>query len=210
MPDLATILLTAGDHASRPVTPTPGVALYSCTEHDLIYRWDGATWVTWASLVVTAADVTYAGSAGLAAGTVEGALGELDTEKSPAGHTHEAAVEPEALIVAVSDETTAITTGAGKTTFRMPFAMTLTAVRASLTTASTAAGPVTVDINEGGASILSTKLTVDDTEKTSITAVTAPVISDAALADDAEITIDVDTAGTGAKGLKVTLIGART
>lgn len=121
-----------------------------------------------------------------------------------------AGAEPEALMIAVSDETTALSVGTAKVTFRMPFAMTLTAVRASLTSASSAAGPVTVDINEGGASILSTKLTIDDTEKTSVTAAAAAVISDAALADDAELTIDIDTAGTGAKGLKVTLIGTRT
>lgn len=116
--------------------------------------------------------------------------------------------EPEAIGVALSDETTAITTGTAKATIRMPFAMTLTGVRASLSTASSS-GLVTVDINEGGASILSTKLTIDATEKTSTTAAAASVISDAALADDAEITFDIDTAGTGATGLKVWLIGTR-
>jgi hypothetical protein len=64
-----------------------------------------------------------------------------------------------------------------------------------------------VDINEGGATILSTKLSIDSGEKTSATAATAAVISDSALADDAEITIDIDVAGTGAAGLKVYLIG---
>jgi len=58
--------------------------------------------------------------------------------------------------------------------------------------------------------ILSTKLTIDNTEKTSTTAATAAVISDTALADDAEITIDIDQIGDGtAKGLKITLIGTR-
>lgn len=112
------------------------------------------------------------------------------------------------LVVAASDETTDITTGTAKATFRMPDGVTLTAVRASLTTASSS-GVVTVDINEGGSSILSTKLTIDASEKTSTTAATPAVISDASLADDAEITIDIDTAGTGAKGLKVVLIGTR-
>lgn len=115
----------------------------------------------------------------------------------------------EVLLVAVSDETTAITTGTAKVTFRMPFAMTLTAVRASLSTASSSGNPA-IDINEAGASILSTVITIDSGEKTSTTAATAAVISDTALADDAEITIDIDTAGTGAKGLKVALIGTRT
>lgn len=112
----------------------------------------------------------------------------------------------ENMIVAVGDEATAITTGTGKVTFRMPYAFTVTGVRASLTTASSSGAPQ-VDINESGVSILSTPLTIDATEKTSTTAATAAVISDASLADDAEITIDIDTAGTGAAGLKVTLIG---
>ena len=118
------------------------------------------------------------------------------------------ATVPEVLVVAISDETTAITTGTAKVTFRMPFAMTLTAVRASLTTASSSGNP-TFDINEAGTTILSTKLSIDSGEKTSTTAATAAVISDSALADDAEITIDVDTAGTGATGAKIYLIGTR-
>lgn len=117
---------------------------------------------------------------------------------------------PLVIPIAVGDETTAITTGTGKVTFRMPCAMTLTAVRASLTTAQASGSIFTVDINEAGASILSTKLTIDNTEKTSTTAATPPVISDAALADDAEITIDVDQIGaSGAAGLKVYLIGTQ-
>lgn len=116
----------------------------------------------------------------------------------------------EAIVIACSDETTALTTGTAKVTFRMPFAMTVSAVRASLSTAQTSGSIVTVDINDGGATILSTKLTIDNGEKTSATAAAAAVISDAALADDAEVTIDIDQIGDGtAKGLKVTLIGTR-
>jgi hypothetical protein len=112
--------------------------------------------------------------------------------------------------IACSDETTALTTGTAKVTFRMPYAFTVTAVRASLTTAQTSGSIFTVDINEGGTSIISTKLTIDNTEKTSTTAATQPVISDSALADDAEITIDIDQIGDGtAKGLKVYLIGTK-
>lgn len=115
----------------------------------------------------------------------------------------------EAIIIAVGDETTTITTGTAKVTFRMPYAFTLTAVRASLSTVSSSGLP-TVDINEAGTTILSTKLTIDANELTSTTAATPAVISDSSLADDAEMTIDIDVAGTGAKGLKVTLIGYRT
>lgn len=110
--------------------------------------------------------------------------------------------------IACSDEATALTAGTAKVTFRMPYAFTLTAVRASLAVAQTAGSIFTVDINEAGSTILSTKLTIDNSEKTSVTAATPPVISDASLADDAEITIDIDQVGTPlAKGLKVTLIG---
>lgn len=115
---------------------------------------------------------------------------------------------PETIIIAVGDETTAITTGTAKITWRMPFAMTVTAVRASLTTASSSGIP-TFDINEAGTTILSTKLTIDATEKTSTTAAAAAVISDAALADDAEMSIDVDVAGTGAAGAKIYITGYR-
>jgi hypothetical protein len=117
---------------------------------------------------------------------------------------------PIEIQLACSDETTALTAGTAKITFRTPCAMTVTAVRASLTTAQTSGSIFTVDINEGGTSILSTKLTIDNTEKTSTTAATPPVISDSALADDAEMTIDIDQIGDAtAKGLKVTIIGTR-
>lgn len=115
------------------------------------------------------------------------------------------------LVVAGSDEVSAIAAGTSKVTFRMPYAMTVTAVRISLNTAQAtngAGGIFTVDINESGTTILSTKLTIDNTEKTSTTAVTPAVISDSALADDAEITIDVDQVGDGtAVGVKIYLIG---
>lgn len=116
----------------------------------------------------------------------------------------------ESVKVACSDEISPISAGTAKTTFRMPYAFTVTEVRASLTTAQTSGSIFTVDINESGASILSTKLTIDNTEKTSTTAAAAPVISDAALADDAEITVDVDQIGSGtAAGLKIYIIGRK-
>lgn len=117
----------------------------------------------------------------------------------------------ESLIIACSDESTALTTGTAKVKFRMPYAFTLTDVRASLSAAQTLGSIFTVDINENGSTILSTKLTIDNTETTSTTAATPRVISDSSLADAAEISIDIDQIGDGnAKGLKVTLIGTRT
>lgn len=124
------------------------------------------------------------------------------------GNLATATTLPVTFGIACSDETTTLTTGNGKATFRLPHAMTLTAVRSSLTTVSSS-GLVTVDVNEGGSTVLSTKLSIDQGEKTSTTAATAAVISDASLADDAEITIDIDAAGATAAGLKVWLIGTR-
>jgi len=114
------------------------------------------------------------------------------------------------IVVSVSDETTLLTTGTAKVKFRMPHVFKLTGVRASVSTAPTGSA-LTVDINENGSSVLSTKLTIDAGELTSTTAATAAVISDTLLADDAEITIDIDNVGStvAGKGLKVTLLGAR-
>ncbi len=146
---------------------------------------------------LTGAELVYVGQAGDDAVTTIQDIANLTNVQS--------------IVVAASDETTALATGTAKVTFRMPYAFTLTSVRASLTTAQASGSIFTVDINESGVSILSTKITIDNTEKTSTTAATAPVISDTALADDAEITIDINQVGDGtAKGLKVTLIGTRT
>lgn len=122
------------------------------------------------------------------------------------------AIDPivESMIIAVGDETTAITAGTAKVTFRMPYAFSLTSIRGSLTTAQATGSILTVDVNENGTTILSTKMTIDNTEKTTVTAATPLVISDTALADDAEITIDVDQIGDGtATGLKLTLLGTK-
>jgi hypothetical protein len=147
-----------------------------------------------------ALESSLGGAAALNVGTTAGTVAAGDDARITA-------VE---IGLACSDETTALTTGAGKVTFRLPYAMTLTAVRASVTTAPTGSTLV-VDINEGGTSVLSTKLSIDAGEKTSTTAAVPAVISDPALADDAEITVDIDQIGAtiAGAGLKVWLIGRR-
>jgi hypothetical protein len=172
-------------------------------------------------------DATLTALAGLATGankipysTGTDTFGQLDFSTSTSLGTSNTTVpsqnavktyvdqKTEAFIIACSDETTNITAGTAKVKFRMPYAFVVTAVRASLSTAQAAGSIFTVDINEAGTSILSTKLTIDNTELTSTTAATPPVISDTSLADDAEISIDIDQIGTAAaKGLKVTIIG---
>ena len=115
------------------------------------------------------------------------------------------------FVVACSDETTALTTGT-KVTFRLPYAYTITEVRASLTTAGTGANLVTLDFEQNGTSILSTKITIDASELTSTTAAAQPVISTSALTDDAAIDCDIDQIDSGgvSAGLKMYLIGYKT
>lgn len=116
----------------------------------------------------------------------------------------------ETAIIACSDETSSITTGTAKATFRMPWAATLVAVKAGLTTAPTGAAFI-ADINKGGATVLSTKLSVDAGEKTSYTAATPAVISVSSFAIDDEVTIDFDQVGSTipGTGVKVTLFFTR-
>jgi hypothetical protein len=114
------------------------------------------------------------------------------------------------IIVAASDETTDLATGTAKVYFRMPYAGTLLAVKAAVNTAPTGSTLI-VDINEAGTSVLGTKLSIDASEKTSATAASAATITDSALANDAEITIDIDQVGSTikGKGLKVSLLVRR-
>jgi hypothetical protein len=64
-------------------------------------------------------------------------------------------------------------------------------------------------VKEAGTTIFSTKPTFDASSKTTVGAATANVISDAALAADAEMTLIVDAVGNtiAGAGLKIYLIG---
>jgi len=143
-----------------------------------------------------------------ATGTVLTVVGGLPAWAS-AGHV----TQSRAMEVACSDETTALTATTNLVTFRMPYAMTLgsgiNGIRASLTGAGSTSGVTTIDVNQGGASILSTKLTIDYGELTSYTGATPVVILTSALTDNNYLTVDVDGLSGGADetGLKIQLIG---
>ena len=119
---------------------------------------------------------------------------------------------PVEYVIACSDETSDLTTGTAKVTFRAPVAFLLTGVAASVNTAPTGSTLI-VDINNGANSALSTKLSIDASEKTSATAATAAVIDTSYddFAADSETTIDIDQIGStvAGKGLKVILKGTR-
>lgn len=103
----------------------------------------------------------------------------------------------------------AITTGDGKAYYRVPSTIggkNLVAVAAALTTVSSSGIPTVQIANvTQAADMLTTKLTIDASETDSSTAATAAVIDtgndDVATGD--MLRIDVDVAGTGAKGLIV-------
>jgi len=112
------------------------------------------------------------------------------------------------LYVALSDETSSITTTGTKATFHMPFAMVVKDIFVEVTTASSSGLP-TFNVKEAGTTIFSTKPTIDANEETNRTAATAFVLSDSTLANNAKITVDMDVTGTGTKGAKLWLIGRR-
>lgn len=178
-----TVAVNVGESALEFITPVTGVT-------------------TFTALTDTPANFT-----GQTLKAVRVNVGETALEYyTPAG----ASTAKQFMVVALSDETTSI--GAIATdvmTFRMPAGIltsTPLGVRISLNSATTT-GLVTVDINVNGATILSTKLTIDATEKTSVTAATPAVISAATITDDDIISVDIDGIGDGtANGLKLTLI----
>ena len=93
---------------------------------------------------------------------------------------------------------------------RSPYAMTLTEVRGSLTTAGSGAGTTTdIRVTINGANLFTTDLTIDAGDKTSVGASTPPVLAITSIPDDAEIIVSIAGTTTGAteSGLKLTFNG---
>jgi len=148
--------------------------------------------------------VSSAAPAALAATAAAG----TSTDAARADHAHQR--DTDVIVIPVGDESTALTTGTNKVRFRMPYAATLLAVRANVNTAPTGSTLI-VDVNEAGTSVLGTKLSIDASETSSTTAASAATIIDSSLADDAEISIDIDQIGStvAGAGLKVSLFVQR-
>ena len=165
---------------------------------------DSSVFAVYSDVPFTASGTTL----DLSSGTLLDSAGTLGSSVNVIGL---APANHEVIQIAVTNDVSPLTTGAAQVTFRMPFAMTLVEVRASVKTAPTGS-TIVVDINEDGSTIMTTnKLSIDAGEYTSTTAATAAGITDSALADDAEITVDIDQIGStvAGTGLIVTLIGRR-
>lgn len=118
---------------------------------------------------------------------------------------------PYKQIVAAGDESTELTLGV-KVKFRQLGAINLTSVRANVNTAP-ANGSITIDILVNGSSILSTPITIEDGETTSLSATTQPVISTPAIADDDIVSVEIlsfNGASYAGDGLKVGFEGSYT
>lgn len=121
---------------------------------------------------------------------------------------------PQPWTIALSAGTGDLATGTAVVTTRAPFAMTLIQLpRISVSTAPVGA-VITVDINSGAtspATMLSTKLTIDASEKTSVSGSTQGVLSSTTIGNDDIITFDIDTVGssTAGSGLQIELYYVR-
>jgi hypothetical protein len=111
---------------------------------------------------------------------------------------------------ALSDETTALTTGT-KLTWYPPYAVTLALVYASVTTAPTDATLI-VDIHLNGTTIMTTdKIEIETTEFHSSDAATQPALTTTAVAqfDKVEIIVDQIGSSVAGAGLKCYLLWTR-
>lgn len=113
---------------------------------------------------------------------------------------------PYDISFAISDETTAITVGTNKLTFYAPRAFTITKVVATLSQSGSTSSDF--DVNKNGSTIFTRRPTIDANEFHSDDASAGvPILSTTSVLYKDKITIDIDSAGTGAAGAKIYIIG---
>jgi hypothetical protein len=217
------IVSAGGGDVTGPATNTDGK----------IPQWDGANSKTLkdgleASATAGASKIVIADGSGKIdtwvsdmSDTVKGKVESATAAETTTGTDTGRAVTPDGLAgsdygkrivqVKVFDDATALSTGDGKLIFCVTPELNgynLVDADAFVTTVSSSGTPIVQIRNvTDSVDMLSTRITIDANETTSYTAATAPVID--ATHDDVVtgdlIAIDVDGAGTGAKGLGVTL-----
>lgn len=136
------------------------------------------------------------GATGATGAGVTGATG-------PAGATGPVPVTGIGLLIwyglACSDMTTAIATGTNKAYFPAPFNGTLDSLFISTNVAPTGSSQI-FGVNKNGTTMLSTDVTIDATEFTSLTAATPPVISVSTFNKGDFISVDFDQVGSTIAG----------
>jgi len=171
----------------------------------------GLKWAASPTSVLSGAqDILYSSAANTLARLAAGTAGKfLTTQGTGSAPTW---TNPTlSFIVSLTAEDGDLTVADDLAQIRMPFAFTLTEVRAFVNTAPTGAA-LTFQIEQDGADLLSTLITIDVSEKTSEDASTPPVISETALTNDAIISFNCDQIGSSTPGAggKIMLIGYQT
>lgn len=156
-------------------------------------------------VTLNATDVVVADSEGVfVADNVEDALFELYEQ------IYALPITPKhTFVLKCTGEAEALTVSSGVYNFRLPYNFHhIQEIRASLVTPQTSGSLVTVDIKRNGSSVFSLPLTIDNGEKSSLTAAAPHVIYTDYWEDDDEITVDITQIGDGtAEGLKLYFVG---
>ena len=113
----------------------------------------------------------------------------------------------DAFQIALSDMTTALTTGTLVAGWVIPYNLTIVEVFTGLTAAQSSSGIVTTDMKLAGTTVFSTKPSVGANQNTSLSGAgsVAAVLSTTSATKGQIVTFNIDAAGTGAKGLIVTI-----
>ncbi len=111
-------------------------------------------------------------------------------------------------VIALSHPDGTISAATGVVTFPVPADVEVADLLLFVTEPSTS-GNVVADVNLGGTSVLSTKITVEQGENSSSTAATPYVFTRTSWDQGEVLTIDFDSAGLNAEGASITIRGQR-
>ncbi len=145
---------------------------------------------------------SFDGTQYINAGTSASTDWQLMTSESPTAN-------PIIIQLSCSDLTTDLSEGDDVAYIRVPVAMIITEVRASLLVAQPSGAEIQINIRNSTESIFDdgSRLEIDSDELTSLTA-TQPTLVGGITPDDEPLYIDIEQVGdAGAKGLIVTIIG---
>jgi hypothetical protein len=207
------IAATGADAGARLAVGTNGQVLQADSTQTTGIKWTtiAAGGVAADAIWDTKGDLAAATGADTAAKLAAGANGyRLQADSSQTTGLKWVAPSKEWALKIV-DDATVVTTGEDKVHIFLPASVNgynLTAVFAGVSTVSSSGAPsIGIRNVTDSVEMLTTNLTIDATEKTSATAAAAAVIDTAHddVATGDELSVDVDTAGTGAKGLQVVL-----